>query len=118
MNRIKTLICFLAGHTQSNICHRCGRAVWLAGKPRSTFQERVNALYSKKKDKYIGSIRLIVGLKLYSLNLSTGEVSKVAYNESDGSKKAAYEPECLYFNALNQKNADRKADKILKAVKA
>lgn len=76
--------------------------------------------YTKK-----GSLRLIPGLKLYSYNYKTKGVEEVKIDDPraielfSGTKmpgKAQYNDACEYFQALNQKSAERKAKKMFKDI--
>lgn len=76
------------------------------------------------KDKYSGSLRKIPGLKLFEFNtdsmtLSEYEPEIVASINRDSSvgkhEKVKSNPEYLYIQALNYKNAIKKINRILEA---
>ena len=78
-----SLLCFVFGHTLTNVCTRCGKVVNLKGTQRKNFEERINSWWKTKtenKDKeYKGSLKLKAGLKKYSINLKTNELRLVDY---------------------------------------
>lgn len=75
----------------------------------------------RKEVKLIGSENLIKGLSLWSKNLKTGEVNKVVIDEieynnlfdKNSSKrlKVNFDPDCIYVQALNKRNAIKKFNK-------
>ena len=76
--------------------------------------------YTKK-----GSLRLIPGLRLFSYNYKTKLVEEVKINDPraielfSGNKMpgtAQYDDACEYFQALNQKSAEKKAKKLFKDI--
>ena len=124
------LLCFIFGHTLTTICTRCGKLVDLEGTTRKTLEERINGYFAsrkvKKEKEFKGSLKLVPGLKKYSINLKTNELSLVKYtNEetvsSDGAKKikhkAEFDPFCVYIDAMNDEVAIRKANNYLRGVK-
>lgn len=77
----------------------------------------------KQQYKFIGSIKMIPGLTLYSFNLETQEIIQVKVTKNvnvDFQKqkvvndRVTYDPKLTYFQALNQANAEKKAIKIMK----
>lgn len=78
---------------------------------------------NQQEYKYIGSFRIIPGLKLWEYNLQTeelklAELNKTSIAKLDGSalenKKCERHNNCIYFQALNFTNAEKKAAKIKK----
>ena len=76
----------------------------------------------KQEFKFLGTIRLKPGLKLYSLNTKTIELKEVEVKKTKDvnfngeevkNDHALYNPDCIYFQALNQTNAERKASKVI-----
>lgn len=75
----------------------------------------------KKEYKYIHSMRKIPGLSCYAFNTRTKEISKVStvkklhLDIATGLpmkvEKAEYNPECIYIQALNEKNVIKKLKK-------
>jgi hypothetical protein len=72
--------------------------------------------------KLIGKIRLRKGMKLYSFIPSSGELKEVeTLNKASISlkgepileRRASFDPKAYYIQAINFKNAQRKADKII-----
>jgi hypothetical protein len=86
---------------------------------------KVEAHAETEQEKFyrlIGSINLKPGLKLYALNLETLELGKPAIVKKkmvdfEGMKvvndKTTFDPKCRYFQALNDRNAKRKAWKMI-----
>lgn len=79
----------------------------------------------KQEYKFIGSIVLNKGMKLYSLNTETFEIKEVEIKRDklvDISKKdvtkstAQHDPRLVYIKAINFKNAKKKAEKMLRVV--
>lgn len=77
----------------------------------------------KQEYKFIGSIKMIPGLKLWSFNAEIHEIKEVVLKKNKmvdfkGNKiqndQAMYDPKLTYFQALNYKNAEKKAIKIMK----
>lgn len=76
----------------------------------------------KQENKLIGSVDLKRGCKLFSYNLSTGDIEEVvgvgaAAVDFQGNtivnKKAQYSANYVYFQAINKSNAHRKAQRYL-----
>ena len=141
------LLCFLFGHTLTTICTRCGKLVDLQGTRRPTLEVRINGYFAKRKDhklnptkpEYKGSLKLIAGMKKYSINLKTNELRLVDYAtetdlvlDKDGfpkldkkgkaitrikARKSEYDPFLMYIDASNDENAIRKANNYLRGVK-
>lgn len=76
----------------------------------------------KQEYKFIGSMLLIPGMKIFQFNLKTREVKETIINRkntavslitgaSAGNAKAQFNPDCIYLQALNLKNAKRKFQK-------
>jgi hypothetical protein len=61
-------------------------------------------------EKLIGSIKLKPGLKLYELNTKNMELREIKV------KKNLYNPNAIYIQSLNMKNAERKRDKLIKQI--
>ena len=136
-----SLLCWLFGHSLTTNCTRCGKFVDLEGTKRLTLEERINRYFSKtKKEKeFKGSLKLVTGMKKYSINLKTNELREVKYNEEieleldfEGNpkldkygqqikkvtaRKAKYDPLCVYIDAVNDENAIRKANNYIRGVK-
>lgn len=120
-----SLLCWLFGHSLTTICTRCGKFVDLEGTKRPTLEERINRYFSKtKKEKqFKGSLKLVPGMKKYSINLKTNELREVDYSEEmnmmDNRKirEAKYDPLCVYIDAINDENAIRKANNYIRGVK-
>jgi hypothetical protein len=76
--------------------------------------EIVSQVQQKKQIKLIGSQRAIPGLTLWQFNTSTKLLTKAKFKQTnfnlDGSKRhqVVIEDSCIYFQALNRKNALRK----------
>jgi len=129
------LLCFVFGHTLTNICQRCGKVVNLKGTKRLTIEERINGYFRNRKElkktktEFKGSLKLKTGLKKYSINLKTNELRLVDYevefeldkdgNPTDKVKKrnAQFDPFAVYIDASNDDNAIRKANNYLFGVK-
>jgi hypothetical protein len=122
-----SMLCFLFGHTQTNVCERCGKYVGLKDMIRPTLEDRINAWWKKRKKKaepeFKGSLKIKAGLKKYSINLKTNELMLVDYiEEKDGdnkviSRKAKYDPLLVYIDAMNDEVAIRKANNYLFGIK-
>lgn len=121
------IICFLFGHTLTNVCQRCGKYVGLQGAIRPTLEERINNWWKTRKDKekqeYKGSVKLKTGLKKYSLNLKTNELRLAEYieekdlNDKVIKRKAKYDPLLVFIDAMNDNVAIRKANNYLFNIK-
>lgn len=126
-----SLLCWLFGHSLTTICTRCGKFVDLEGTKRPTLEERINNYFKNRKERKLnpdkplfkGSLKLIPGMKKYSINLKTNELRLVEYiRENDFSghvtaRKAKYDPLCVYIDAVNDENAIRKANNYIRGVK-
>lgn len=123
-----SLLCFLFGHSLTYVCNRCGKIVNLENTVPSTLEERINALFDRKKKKeanYVGSIRIKPGLQKYELNLAKNTLRLVETQDEvigtgDKTKikhKAAYNPCCVYLDALKDEIALSKANKYLFGIK-
>lgn len=63
--------------------------------------------------KITGSQRRIPGLQMFEYNINDGTVQKVEIETTaSGGKRVQMRPGCVYFQALNQKNAMRKAERF------
>lgn len=138
------LLCFIFGHTLTTICTRCGKLVDLEGTTRKTLEERINGYFAsrkvKKEKEFKGSLKIVPGLKKYSINLKTNELRVVIYEDEvisykqnpDGTTKtdkhncaipdkikhkAEFDPFCVYIDAMNDEVAIRKANNYLRGVK-
>ena len=137
------LLCFLFGHTLTNVCERCGKYVGLKDTIRPTLEERINTWWKNRNKKhdpeFKGSLRLKAGLKKYSINLKTNELRLVEYEEEiepvldkkgnqvydrDGipktrviKRKAKYDPLLVFIDAMNDEVAIRKANNYLFGIK-
>ena len=87
--------------------------------------EIVKQIEQEKHYKLVGSIVIKPGLKLYSLNLQNSELKEVDIvknkminfqKQKVQNGKSMHDPKCSYFQALNQKNAEKKAVKIIKSI--
>lgn len=85
--------------------------------------ESVIEIQEKQEYKKMGSILVKPGCKLYVLNLETLDLSMLEHDSksviSANRQKltlgnAAHNDKCVYINAINYKNAERKALAILK----
>lgn len=76
--------------------------------------EIVSQVQQKKQLKLIGSQRIITGLTLWQFNTQTKVLTKAKIKQTNfnlnGSKRhqVVIEDNCIYFQALNKKNALRK----------
>lgn len=124
-----SFVCLIVGHTQSYVCTRCGKVVNLQGTKRKTLEERINGYFAQRKankgktEKYDGSLKIKPGLHKYAINLKTNELSIVAYDteyDFEGnvkSRKAKFDPCCVYIDAMNDDVAIRKANNYLFGIK-
>lgn len=73
----------------------------------------------KQEQRYLGSTILRPGMRLYQFNYKTGECREigterrlefdpVSGNKVTRSVKVQYDPDCVYLQALNERNAIRK----------
>ncbi len=83
----------------------------------------------KKEVEYkrVGSLRLKKGLSVFTYNPMTGEVKKLVVEKkvsigidkkAKKEIKATHDSNVIYIQALNMKNAEKKAYKMLKQVEA
>jgi hypothetical protein len=80
----------------------------------------------KMEYKKIGSMILKTGMKLWAYNPSAGTVEEVHIDRKSAAcdfngnaiknGKVLYDPMCIYIQALNRKNAERKARKMLEKI--
>ena len=76
--------------------------------------EIVSQVQQKKQIKFIGSQRSIPGLTLWQFNTETKSLNKAKFKQTNytlnGSKRSQViiEDNCIYFQALNMKNALKK----------
>jgi hypothetical protein len=77
----------------------------------------------KQEFKLIGSIRMEKGVKLFALSTTSWELTEVVTKDEvmltlDGEietkKKAFHSAEYIYIKAINRKNAERKAARIIR----
>jgi hypothetical protein len=137
-----SLLCLLFGHTLTTVCTRCGKFVDLEGTKRLTLEARINRYFgkTKKEKEFKGSLNLVPGMNKYSINLKTNELRLMQYDvksevihDKNGnqkytrrfgakkvkiiSRKAQYDPFCVYIDAANDENAIRKANNYIRGVK-
>lgn len=74
----------------------------------------------KQEQRYLGSTNLLPGMRLFEFNYKTGECKEVDMNSTleldvttrkhsvRRSVKVQYNPDCVYLQALNPRNAMRK----------
>lgn len=76
----------------------------------------------QKEFKLVGSIKAVPGLKLWQYNLRSHELSlveitkkaQVNYDSSvNKNARVQYNPDCVYLQALNEKNAKKKVNKMI-----
>lgn len=77
----------------------------------------------KQEFKYAGSMRMIPGLKLYAFNWDVMTIEEVkikkevsldiSKNKEIEKNKVFNDPKCIYYQALNYKNAVRHANRII-----
>lgn len=132
-NRIYALLnkclCFLKGHKGTIVCVRCGRLI--EENNGNLFKRAKFNLYEKWSDMfgYKGSIAVKDGCCKYELNLKTNELRLLRYEKEFVKdeygketkeikrRKAIYNPNCVYFDAVNDKNAIRKANNYIYGIK-
>lgn len=78
----------------------------------------------ERQYKLVGHIILKAGLRLYEYNYKTGVLKETAIKREDSAVdiygntvkngQATHNPDSIYFQALNAKNAEKKLKKILK----
>ena len=78
----------------------------------------------KQEYKFVGSIDLPKGVRLFALNTRTWKLDEVCVKKEVMMsiqtqkeleiRKAIHNQECIYIKAINQSNADRKAARIIK----
>lgn len=87
--------------------------------PKTAIEIRADA---EQHYKFVGSIKLIKGLKLWQLNVKTLELSEVEITKKAAirfdkkevsAKKAQFNPDCIYVQALNRANAEKKIIKLV-----
>lgn len=95
--------------------------------PESTFQDDVRieqSIKQEKEYKLIGKARRKPGITLFSYNTQTGEMKPAEIEKEctmtfDGGvsykAKVMIEPHCIYGQALNMKNWEKKVNKMLNA---
>ena len=92
-------------------------------KPAVVIEAEVKKQVEYKK---IGYLKKVPGLTVFTYNISTGGVEKLKVEKkvSIGLDKkvkretrASHDPNVVYIQALNLKNAKRKAEKLLKTTK-
>lgn len=121
-------ICWLLGHTHNVICIRCGKMVD-EGNNHPLFKRWKKNLHRRKGGSkvYRGSLAMKHNLIKYSINLKTNELRRVQYEstfivnehgEKVNKRSAEYDPLCVYIDAMNDKNAIRKANNYLFGIKA
>ena len=82
-------------------------------------KEQIEQLQKQKREeKFLGKLRVVPGLTLFSFNYETGEIKVAEMNteltinfkthESKCTKKIVIEPHCIYRQALNRKNFIKK----------
>ena len=73
----------------------------------------------KQEQRYLGSATRLPGMRLYEFNYKTGECREIGTerrlefdpvigNNVTRSVKVLYDPDCVYLQALNERNAIRK----------
>lgn len=122
-----TLRCLVLGHTQTNICQRCGQLVTLKDQPKQTLEQRINSWWENRKykdtAKFEGSLKLKPGLTKYELDLKTNTLSVLEVEEVKDAtgkitqRKAKFKPTCMYLDASNDTMAIRKANNALFGIK-
>lgn len=132
-NRISALLnkflCFLKGHKGSIVCLRCGKLIEENdGNLFKRIKFNIYAIWAEKY-RYKGSIPVKSGCGKYELNLKTNELRLLEYEtefalDENGhktkeviSRKAKHNPNCVYFDAINDKNAIRKANNYIYGIK-
>lgn len=88
--------------------------------PQDAERTRTEQLERQKQEqRYLGSTILRPGMRLYQFNYKTGECREigterrlefdpVSGNKVTRSVKVQYDPDCVYLQALNERNAIRK----------
>ena len=85
----------------------------------SLSKEQIEQLQKQKREeKFLGKLRVVPGLTLFSFNYKTVEIKKAEMNkevaidfkthEPKYTKKIVIEPHCIYRQALNRKNFIKK----------
>lgn len=85
----------------------------------SLSKEQIEQLQKQKREeKFLGKLKVIPGLTLFSFNIKTGEIKVAEMNtevaidykthEPKYTKKIVIEPHCVYRQALNKKNFIKK----------
>jgi hypothetical protein len=132
------VLCFFMGHTTTFVCQRCGKIVNLENTRKLTLEERINGYFARKvkgKGLYVGRLKKNPHCTKYELNLVTNKLRKLEVESetiwkknADGTNatdkdgcliidrhkySAKYDPCCVYIDAINDKNAIRKANNFL-----
>lgn len=120
-------LCFLLGHTGQTICQRCGKKIDHEKNGNLWHRFKFEVLYrSSEPDNgkiYKGSVKLKTGMRKYELNLKTNELRLLNYTEETNpetgevKRSAEYNPFCCYIDAINDKNALRKANAHIRQIK-
>lgn len=117
--------CWALGHTNSVVCLRCGRLVDLNNNHSVLSRWKWNMWNGGVL--YHGSVRVRPGMICYSLNVHTNELRRLGVKERELTvgndsvelkKEAEYDPMCVYLEAVNDKNAIRKANNFMFSVKS
>ncbi len=117
------ILCFFLGHTGRTICQRCGKKINHDKNGNLWHRFKFNNLYLAEGKEYKGSVKLKTGMRKYELNLKTNELRLLSYDEETDSetgkvkRNAVYNPFCCYIDAINDKNALRKANAIIREMK-
>lgn len=85
--------------------------------------KNVRQKQEERKTAFLGSMRYVPGLTIFELNLDTGNITKaeikveevfVSFDKSKTKRSLIKKENCIYIQALNEKNAKRK---ILNTIK-
>lgn len=122
-NRIGVL-CFLMGHTENNICRRCGKIV---SEPRYHLFKRLKAYligcFSGVDNRnYVGSLKVNSGMTKYELDVNNNQLYRLSIVDEhliNGTikRKAVKDNNCIYIDAINDTNALKKSNKIMRELK-
>lgn len=85
--------------------------------PPVTAKTEIQAEANQRQEyKYMGTISLKPGMKLFKFSPQDAELTEVEIKKTKDVKndQVLYDPRCIYFPALNRTNAERKATKIIK----
>ncbi|MDR2825003.1 MAG: hypothetical protein LBB41_07390 [Prevotellaceae bacterium] len=67
---------------------------------------------------YKGSLRKKTDMIKYELDIKENKLYRLKYIiDENGRKRAKYKPTCVYFDAINDTNAIRKANKTIYSIK-